>query len=270
MIGRAWHIGPAIRGVFAAVAAERSGTGIISGFEMRRRKAFTLVELLVVIAIIAVLIAILLPVLRKARDVALRTSCAAQMHQFAAAWLMYADDNKGILVPCDTEPGAWVEDRDTLNSIQRGLLYKYLKTAKVYRCPADDVNTRLRTYSINNYLGTKYPGAWSDWYEIRKLSSIHKAAETIVFCEENDPRGYNEGGWVQWYPLDVSPGQWIDFIATWHELGANFAFADGHCEHWVWSDNRTLHIRDFYTTTANNADLVRIRRALVTWPRKSP
>jgi len=62
---------------------------------MRRSKAFTLVELLVVVCIIALLIAMLLPALKRAREQAQRTACAAQLRQLAAAVVSYGVENRG-------------------------------------------------------------------------------------------------------------------------------------------------------------------------------
>lgn len=64
---------------------------------MKRYKAFTLIELLVVVAIIALLISILLPSLSKARELAKRSVCAANLAGNGKAIAMYANTARGSL-----------------------------------------------------------------------------------------------------------------------------------------------------------------------------
>jgi prepilin-type N-terminal cleavage/methylation domain-containing protein len=65
---------------------------------MKAPKAFTLIELLVVIAVIAILMAILIPVLGAAKKQASMTRCLSNHRNLLYGWIMYSDDNDGLLM----------------------------------------------------------------------------------------------------------------------------------------------------------------------------
>jgi len=59
-----------------------------------RARGFTLIELLVVVAIIALLISILLPSLGRAKELANRAHCAANLRGITQSFVVYAQDNE--------------------------------------------------------------------------------------------------------------------------------------------------------------------------------
>jgi len=79
---------------------------------MHRKVGFTLIELLVVIAIIALLVSIMLPTLGRAKELAKRTSCMANLKAIGNAISLYTTESDAIMprTVSTTSPaaGAWI------------------------------------------------------------------------------------------------------------------------------------------------------------------
>jgi len=74
---------------------------------VNKRKAFTLIELLVVVAIIALLISILLPSLSRARELAKRAGCRANLRGIGQASYIYSNDyNESFPIAFHTQTGS--------------------------------------------------------------------------------------------------------------------------------------------------------------------
>src|SRR4051812_9386889 len=141
----------------------------------RQERGFTLIELLVVIAIIAILAGMLLPALASAKVKGQSVMCISNLKQLQTAWLMYPEDNNGVLVQNYNgnaqAPERWVRgdvsnDQDATNKvyITTGYLWKYNPALGIYKCPADRSTQqggkrlpRLRSVSINSAFSN--PGA---------------------------------------------------------------------------------------------------------------
>jgi prepilin-type N-terminal cleavage/methylation domain-containing protein len=132
-------------------------------------RAFTLIELLVVVAILSLLMAILLPALGRARVMAKRTACLANLMQIATGYLLYLDDNDGRFYgedPCAVSGnrtfGGW---RGAQSQVPYRPVNQYLglsvkeateAEARIFHCPADHNPVETNYGSEYRDMGNSY------------------------------------------------------------------------------------------------------------------
>jgi prepilin-type N-terminal cleavage/methylation domain-containing protein/prepilin-type processing-associated H-X9-DG protein len=234
-------------------------------------QGFTLIELLVVIAIIALLAALLLPSLTRAKLKAQGVACMGNSRQLIFAWQMYADDNRGVLVPNQPAEQGWVAgwmDFKPTNTDNTNLLYllqeqyaklaPYTRAPGIYKCPADrsyvpSLGERVRSVSMSQAVGTKQdgspvtgpwlPGAinWSQttWRTYARLTDITlPTPDHLWVLMDEHPDSINDA------QLGVECGHVgavahiVDFPASFHGGACGIAFADGHSEVHKWRHSK--------------------------------
>ncbi len=224
--------------------------------QMRPRRGFTLLEMVVVVAVIALLMIFLLPALSRARAQGRCVTCMSNIRQLTTAYLAYADANDGKLYRCDSNVAQIAFPPDS-QEIEISALTSFAGgDRRLFHC-IEDLRDGCRSYSINDYLGGSFP--FIGMKHVPDLLRIANAARTFVFIEETPPKtknGYTGGFVVLPYPAD----RWADSPAILHSRGTCLSFADGHCEFWQWSDDRTraLPLTKFPQTT-DNPDLIHLQ-----------
>jgi prepilin-type processing-associated H-X9-DG protein len=224
---------------------------------------FTLVELLVVVGAIAVLIALLLPTLRRSVQASQQVVCLNNLRQISLATMLYCHDNDGAL------PG-WAQDSPNQSAfdwiywqagdptspyydVNRSPVARYMNHpgAKVFRCPADPIESHivfhgnqayLYSYCLNRWtsqMKVEAPSSWGwpdpvGFMPVWNLKDVVDPSEIIMYVDEDPRRCYDGTWWNQLNALETHDA--LSYLhERWHDVDdiqkrGNVAFCDGHGE----------------------------------------
>ena len=207
----------------------------------------------------------LLPALSRAKAQAYRIQCLSNLRQLSLTWHLYSGDNAERLVAngysTDPTKKTWVAGDDHNNNAAFGdttfltdphhaLFANYLKTAAIYRCPADQstlvvggtAQSRIRTYALNSYCNWEFgilnnndPG----YVNFHKTSDIvgRNPSEVFTFIDTSPVS-------VCFHAFEVAMVSYVFFHrpSVEHNHAGNIAFADGHVESHRWISPQTWNL----------------------------
>jgi prepilin-type N-terminal cleavage/methylation domain-containing protein/prepilin-type processing-associated H-X9-DG protein len=135
------------------------------------------------------------------------------------------------------------KQREWYHAIDEGLLFKYVKDYRVFRCPVGEKGefvTYSNVHSIKTWasppIGSAGPGSISRTIKLK--SQIKRTSERAVFIDLGKAaRG------AAYLPYDRYGGLTYGWTPpARHGMGTTFSFADGHAEYKKWSAPHTLKV----------------------------
>lgn len=209
-----------------------------------RKNNFTLVELLVVIVIIAILAGLLLSALGSARNKAKVASCGSNLKQIGAAITMYADDNKGRIMPHLPKkyykiPSLCIKVDNLIVGLGN-LITNYNLSAKTLGCSwhlrtPESMDAGWQAGLSQLYCAYYYRETCAGFYEI--LTSPKNNGKAIVMDHSYSGKKDNE-------PDEFAHGQ----------KNTNILFSDGHVKNAINEGKFTYEDNVSYITIWTNAD----------------
>ena len=234
--------------------------------------------------------------LSRAKSKAQTIQCLNNLRQLQVAWYLYAGDNDDRIPPnysnqdAGRYPGtaSWVSGYMTYETIpddapwysdctntsklvpgEYGSIGGYIKSPKIYKCPADKSwillggarHPRVRSVAMNDYMNSLNLVDGMESYVFRKTTDIKvpPPSRTWVFIdvhEDSISSGYfsvamthPSSPWV--------PHHWGSFPGSRHNGAATLSFADGHVEIKKWLDPLTrkpVERKRLYAVIEENAD----------------
>ena len=189
--------------------------------------------------------------------------------QLQLGWFMYTGDNDDKTPPILDDgnftgtpfdwakywcAGTMLDANSATNQgpLMYGLVYKYVNSVKVYKCPADTATQyfpaangapRIRSLSMSQTFAKGdwlTPGTPNIYRTYTKLGSVVKPAETWVLIDEA-PNSINDAAFaVQMTGDTTSPGaaHVEDRPAGYHAGACGMSFADGHSVIHKWKSPR--------------------------------
>lgn len=234
-----------------------------------REAAFTRADLLTVLGVLALAGLLGLPLLAQPQRHSRTALCFDNLRALMRASHAYAADHDDTL-PANPTSGFgntnawsgpdWLElppDNNSVTpaaSVMRGSLWPYMDgNAAAFRCPEDFTGRilasgvfqpRVRSYSMNSFMGNAegWLGGPGRWIAFLKLSDLTQPAGLWTLIEER-PDSINDGFFavdMSGFPDRPSSFRMVDFPSFYHARGSTVAFGDGHAEHRVWRDARTV------------------------------